>query len=861
MRRNRTRNGRWLAWAASLLVLAAPGHAAQPASPAALLQAGDAQAAAQLAEQLLFGAAGPAPALFQEAYNVWTDALAALGDVPACANAWQRKTALARQKWGDNSLAAGLAALQWADMLQLAGRASEAEQPWRAGIGAVRALATAGDAGALDVLTLAARLANDAAQRKTVTELMEPTLQAMQGKLDSQSPQHRALVRQLLMAVANLHVAMGRGADAIAALTMAVQFVGPDQAAADAQVAEIAAELAAAHSKSGNFAKARQFAEYAIGKLEPQYGAGSQRVAALRRRLAFALLQLGDRAGALASLDQTLAARRQRQATLAQAALPAAVKAARYNATFFDDELHFALAMERALADAKAVPALVELELLRKGALLDTIAPRHHDSAADSPPTAKLRGQLAAAANLLAQAQRQAEMAPSPQAERQRAEMAERRNQLEAALAASEHRPADRRAPQTLAELCAAMPARSALIDYVQYVDYRANGDSLRLQLRFAAIGIAKASCAAKLVDLGERLPLVQQIARWRSELRQSAAARGAEALGSDATATATEAWRPGARQLYGQLLAPFEPLLAGSSVVAVSPDDDLHFVPFAALVGSDGRFAGERCALAVVDAPRALEIADAPPAGKSSALVIGDAAFGTGDQGSASKGACAAFRATQWPPLPGTRAESDQTAALLAKAGLGVTLKQGAAATEATFKAEAGRHRYLALATHGYFAPHACGALPGEPTAEPLLLSGLVFAGANTAPAGGEDGWLSAAELATLDLRHVDLAVLSACETGLGDNKHAIGDGVFGLRRALGIAGAGGAVMSLWQVADQPTAALMGEFWRALTQCRGDDCRPYRALGKAQAWMRQRGGDGFGHPYFWAGFVYSGKL
>ena len=56
-------------------------------------------------------------------------------------------------------------------------------------------------------------------------------------------------------------------------------------------------------------------------------------------------------------------------------------------------------------------------------------------------------------------------------------------------------------------------------------------------------------------------------------------------------------------------------------------------------------------------------------------------------------------------------------------------------------------------------------------------------------------------------------MAVMSACETGVGETRR--GDGVYGLRRALVVAGAESQVMSLWQVSDDGTRALMTDFYK----------------------------------------------
>src|SRR5258707_4878921 len=92
---------------------------------------------------------------------------------------------------------------------------------------------------------------------------------------------------------------------------------------------------------------------------------------------------------------------------------------------------------------------------------------------------------------------------------------------------------------------------------------------------------------------------------------------------------------------------------------------------------------------------------------------------------------------------------------------------------------------------------------------ANPLLRTGIVLAGANAldedaAKAGIEDGWVTAEEIALMDLRGTELVMLSACQTGLGDIK--TGEGVYGLRRAFLYAGARTLVTSLFEVPDTET-------------------------------------------------------
>src|SRR5262249_37939457 len=139
---------------------------------------------------------------------------------------------------------------------------------------------------------------------------------------------------------------------------------------------------------------------------------------------------------------------------------------------------------------------------------------------------------------------------------------------------------------------------------------------------------------------------------------------------------------------------------------------------------------------------------------------------------------------------------------------------------------------RSLHLATHGFFEPPSPEAIklrwPAEEqrlpfglakeyrtyTRNPLLLSGLVLAGANR---DREKGILRAEEVAGLDLRGCELVALSACETALG--KVADTEGVQGLQRAFHAAGARSLVVSLWKVQDAATSVLMEEFYANLWQ------------------------------------------
>ena len=136
------------------------------------------------------------------------------------------------------------------------------------------------------------------------------------------------------------------------------------------------------------------------------------------------------------------------------------------------------------------------------------------------------------------------------------------------------------------------------------------------------------------------------------------------------------------------------------------------------------------------------------------------------------------------------------------------------------------------------------------------LTRSGLILAGANNVirhvhlPEGVDDGVLYADEIAAMNLSSVDLLVISACQSGLGDL--ASSEGVFGLQRGFKLAGVHSIVMSLWKVDDEATRILMTMMYTNMAA--GMSKR--ESLTNAQFALRLADGGRFDNPQFWAAFV-----
>lgn len=322
-------------------------------------------------------------------------------------------------------------------------------------------------------------------------------------------------------------------------------------------------------------------------------------------------------------------------------------------------------------------------------------------------------------------------------------------------------------------------------------------------------------------------------------------------------------------REVAAPLWDPVEDALGDAVEVWLRLTPALRAVPFSALAGRDGRYLVERFAFArcgpVADLPERLRQPRRTP---GSAVIIAnpdfhalgdrltprppgaqgfDDRFGTGgDTPCTLRGAA----------LLGTEREAALVADLLLRAGTQVQVLEWNRAQERLLDEVVAGCGVVHVATHGYRVDDGClSAAPGDP----LFTSGVVLAGAmRHVPdgyRGGDDGLLSAAEVAGLDLDAARMVVWSACATATGEP--LAGEPLCGLAAGAWIAGAGASVATLWRVSDQAMPGRLAVFYAQFLA--GES--PARALRATlrEAMDSTRRDRGHTHPGYWAALVVEG--
>lgn len=413
-----------------------------------------------------------------------------------------------------------------------------------------------------------------------------------------------------------------------------------------------------------------------------------------------------------------------------------------------------------------------------------------------------------------------------------------RKEELERQLAAAAPQVVDgeARRSRTPEELIKTLPDDAVFIDLVQYShcfhDPAIPGRKGRGSTPSYVVFLLSHDRPVQRIDLGPAAPIEAAVKAWREAI-----------VAGSVTSAAADL-----RRLVWEPIA--EKFPSGVSTVYLAPDGPLTSLPWAAVPGREaGTVLLEEFRLAIVPNGRVLlaqlETKAEPNAVDGGALLaVGGVQYGVAPIDRASSLASAGLRAAatdekhplRWPELPATLREIEEVERYRGDREL-IKLVGNEAGT-AQIVARLPEARWAVFATHGFFAdPTMRSAMQvderlvrgdfnwnrsGPVGRNPLLLSGLVFTGANlpratdaTGIPQGDGGILTAEAIAGLPLFKLELAVLSACETGLGEV--AGGEGTFGLQRAFHVAGCRNIVASLWKVDDEATAALMSMFYENL--------------------------------------------
>src|SRR5690606_27461430 len=210
------------------------------------------------------------------------------------------------------------------------------------------------------------------------------------------------------------------------------------------------------------------------------------------------------------------------------------------------------------------------------------------------------------------------------------------------------------------------------------------------------------------------------------------------------------------------------------------------------------------------------------------------------------------------WGYLPGTKKEIESIEKVALKNNIPTLVLSGSNVTEKNLQQiiiDTSKNNIVHVATHAYFFPDDIDGNYDNFYAKnknPFLRSGIILSGANenwnnkTLVDPNNDGILTAEEISFMDLSGVELIVLSACDTGLGDVSNL--EGINGLQRAFKLAGANKLIMSLWKVPDEETAEFFNYFYKFLLDENLDVNESFR---ETQKIMKEKY-----KPFFWASFV-----
>jgi len=381
------------------------------------------------------------------------------------------------------------------------------------------------------------------------------------------------------------------------------------------------------------------------------------------------------------------------------------------------------------------------------------------------------------------------------------------------------------------------IPSDTALVELVQYQPFNPQAPQKdRLSKPHYAVYILNSSGNIQAIDLGEVEKIQPALELFFQSVR-------------DAQTPDTQL-KQSARKLDKIVMQPIHQLLGNTHKILLSPDGALNLIPFEALVDENNDYLLKNYSFTYLTSGRDLLRLQTSFPSQQPSVIMADPAFDrTADISSLpAKTRSSNLSEEIFSPLPGTQAEAKAIAALL-----NIKPLIGSQASKGNLQ-QLNSPKMLHIATHGFFESPKQTA-QNTFTDNPLLLSGLVLAGVKKPQINSKDnGILTALETTSLNLLGTKLVVLSACDTGIGED--STGEGIYGFRRSLVIAGSESQVTSLWKVGDDATKDLMVDYYKGVLRNEGRS----EALRQTQLKMlRGELGKDYQHPYYWAAFIPSG--
>jgi CHAT domain-containing protein/tetratricopeptide (TPR) repeat protein len=727
-----------------------------------------------------------------------------------------------------------------------------------------RGLANPGTAESL--ANLAALLSSSADFRRT-QPLFERALASQEKFLGQDHPEVAAAATNL----AYVLVQTGNGSAAAPLYERALGIWEKALGSDHPRVATALVNLAGAYSNRGNHDDAKQLVVRALAIQRKQLGPEHPETAHTLTKLAELAVRTGSTAEAFeAAADSDGIWREHVRLTARTLSERQALAYATSASTALEVMLSIAAARP---ADREASALMWDALIQSRGIVFDEMAARHRTATTTgNPEVAALSTTLASARQRLAALFIRGVRNDPPERYRRLLDRArDEKDSAERALAEKSDRFRDdqAKAHTGVADLAVSLPRDAALVAFARYRD---SGDSPAVggELSYLAFVLTGADRAPTLLPLGTAAVIEPLITQWQRQINGEAFAAGRAGARGEA------AYRRVAEELRSRVWDPLVPHLSTATRVFIVPDGALHLVSFAALPTAPSRYLVETGpVIHYLSTERDLIVEGDRGSHANGLLAIGNPAFDESDVPPraqpvfrGSRSACLDFQSMQFSQLPASATEVNAVVTLWNRTKRKTVRLIGTAATEGAFKAQAAGHGVLHLATHGFFLGGRC-VPPSDATTElgsarmarenPLLLSGLILAGANrrqATPPDEEDGVLTAEEVAAMNLTGVEWAVLSGCDTGVGEIR--AGEGVFGLRRAFQLAGAKTVIMSLWPVEDQATRQWMSALYENRFTKNFSSADAVRQASLSVLQFRRTKGVST-HPFYWAAFVAAG--